>query len=90
MKLTFSHAGAIGADAAHRRIDLSSLPATHSDRSNKGFGIFLIVFSLIWGGAPAAIIISSLSSGEFEPAMFFLFLYPYSDLLMIFWFRSSC
>ncbi len=76
MKLTFTQTGIAGYEAANRRIDLSRLPAIHNDRSNKGAGIFLILFSLIWGGVPAAIIISSLSRGEFDPAMFFLFLFP--------------
>ncbi len=57
------------------RVDLSRIPATHVERSPKALGIFLIVFSLFWGGIPAAILIISLATGQFGPEMLLLLIF---------------
>lgn len=59
-----------------RRLDLSRLPATHYDRGSRGIGLFLVFFSLVWGGIPGAILVSQLMNGEFDPEMSFLLLFP--------------
>ncbi len=58
-----------------RHIDLSSLPITHEDKGNKVAGIFLILFSLLWGGIPTLILLAAVSDGDFEPAMLFLLIF---------------
>lgn len=62
--------------AAIRQIDLSSLPAVHHNSGSRFGGIFLILFSLFWGGIPGIIFISMVTSGEYESSMFFLLLFP--------------
>ncbi|MFO8029201.1 MAG: hypothetical protein R6U28_05030 [Cyclonatronaceae bacterium] len=62
---------------AARRLDLSRLPATHHDRGSRGIGIFLVLFSLVWGGIPGVIVVSQLMSGDFDPGMYFLLLFPF-------------
>ncbi len=39
-------------------------------------GVFLVIFALIRGGIPGLIFISIISSGEYDPAMLFILLFP--------------
>ena len=61
---------------AIRQLDLSSLPAVHHNSGSRAAGIFLILFSLFWGGIPGIIFIGLVTSGEFEPTMLFVLLFP--------------
>lgn len=58
-----------------KRIDLSHLPVTQTDRSTRGAGVFLVIFSCFWGGIPAAILIKSAASGTMEPGLLYLILF---------------
>jgi len=53
-------------------MDLSQLPATHTKKHSRVSGVLLILFSLLWGGIPAAALIYVLVSGQFEREMLFL------------------
>ena len=61
---------------AIRQLDLSSLPAVHHNSGSRFLGIFLILFSLVWGGIPGLIFIGLVTSGEFDPTMLFVLLFP--------------
>lgn len=54
-----------------KRIDLSSLPVTHVDKSSRLLGFFLMVFGLFWGAVPAMMLVSALSGGRFDGGMVF-------------------
>ncbi len=60
----------------NRKIDLASLPAVYQSRGSRGMGFFLVIFALIWGGIPGLIFIGMISSGEYDPAMLFILLFP--------------
>jgi hypothetical protein len=50
--------------------------------SGKTAGIILILFSLVWGGVPTVVLISSLCSGRVEPALFMLSIFSLIGLAM--------
>lgn len=58
-----------------KRMDLSSLPATHVDKGAKGLGIFLMIFALIWGGVPTAALIAAIASGKVDPGMYMVLIF---------------
>ena len=55
--------------------DINNLPATRVEKGSKGMGIFLIVFSLLWGGIPTVAGIASLMKGEFKPEMLIMLIF---------------
>jgi len=55
--------------------------AIHSRGSNFT-GIFLIVFSSVWGGLPTFILISIFNKGEFKPFHFFFFIFTITGVLL--------
>ena len=63
------------ASAFTRRLDVSALPATRVDKGSKGTGIFMMIFALVWGGVPTLMLIASIASGEFDPAMLFTLIF---------------
>lgn len=58
-----------------RQIDLSRLPAEHRETGFRGAGVFMIIFSLFWGGMPTFGLISSLLKGEMQPGLWFLLIF---------------
>lgn len=74
-----------------RRMDLTSLPATHVDKGSLLGGIFIIVFSLLWGGIPALILARSLVNGDFEPELLFLLIFVVLGMALLlagFWWMT--
>src|SRR3990172_10032397 len=67
----------LGSSAAAftRRLDVTALPATRVDKGAKGAGIFMMIFALVWGGVPTLMLIASIASGKFEPAMLFMLIF---------------
>jgi uncharacterized membrane protein len=57
------------------QINLDSLPVEHEEKGLRSVGIILAVFSLIWGGFPTVILITSLVQGKFEPGMLLILLF---------------
>ncbi len=58
-----------------KRMDLSSLPAEHTDRGSRFGGVFVLIFSMIWGGGPTVGILHFLAEGEFDPLMLFMLIF---------------
>ncbi len=61
--------------ASGRELDLSSLPVEHVEKRHRGVGVFLVIFSLLWGGFPTLFLIASILNGSFEPAMLFVLVF---------------
>lgn len=61
--------------ASTKQVDLSSLPVTVVNKQPRGTGIFLVLFSLFWGGLPTMGLITSAYSGSFKPEMIFMLLF---------------
>lgn len=80
MNFEWSHSGRSGSIL---KLDLSQLPATHTDSSRKAIGVFIILFSMIWGGIPLIILLTLMNSGDLDPAMFIMFLFPLIGLGML-------
>ncbi len=57
------------------RIDLDSLPAEKEIKGTKTLGCFMVGFATLWGGIPTAVLIGSLFSGKFEPAMLMILIF---------------
>ena len=62
--------GALG-----KRMDLSTMPAVHTERAPRSSGVFLLIFSLVWGGVPTAVLVGALVNGHFQPAMLLILLF---------------
>ena len=60
---------------ASRWVDLSRLPAEHRESGFRGAGLFLIIFSLFWGGMPTLMLIGAIQRGRMEPGLWFLLLF---------------
>ena len=59
-----------GKGKSNTNFDTSRQPIEiDSGKGSKGLGIFLIVFSLFWGGMPTFILVSSIFNGTFKPQM---------------------
>ncbi len=63
-------------DPLQFHMDVSRLPAERELRGGRSLGIFLVLFSAVWGGLPAIMLVVSLSKGGFEPAMAATLLFP--------------
>jgi hypothetical protein len=58
------------------KFDLTRLPAeAKNEKGSRFVGIFLMFFATFWGGMPTLMVIKSISSGEFEPEMFFVLIF---------------
>lgn len=58
------------------RIDLSSPPVEAHQTGSKVGALFLILFSLIWGGFPTVGLFSILGSGDAGPELFIFLIFP--------------
>jgi len=56
-------------------LDVRNLPNETEIKGSKGLGVFLIVFSLFWGGMPTFFLLQSILSETFEPGMLFILLF---------------
>ena len=73
------------ASAVSLKMDVSALPAVHQGSGSRGMGVFLVIFALIWGGVPGLILINMISSGEYDPAMLFIMLFPVIGIGILFY-----
>jgi len=58
-----------------KRMDLSSLPVEHTERLPRFAGVFLLLFSLVWGGGPTIGLVFAIMSGQFQPGMLLMLLF---------------
>lgn len=58
------------------RIDLSSPPVEAHQTGSKVGALFMILFSLIWGGFPTVGLFSMLGSGDAGPELFIFLIFP--------------
>ncbi len=61
--------------ACEKRMDVSSLPAEHTERGSRFAGFFVLVFSLFWGGGPTVGFLYMVAEGDFEPMMLFMLIF---------------
>lgn len=58
------------------KFDLSQLPAkAHGENAARIGGIFMMFFSLFWGGLPTIALITALATGNFKPEMLFMLIF---------------
>lgn len=69
-------------DAYTKQVNLSSLPSTTIEKQPKGGAIFMILFSLFWGGVPTMALVSSLTSNTAKPEMAFLLIFTIIGALL--------
>jgi len=65
------------------RFNLDTLPATRIDTGSRTIGIFLIAFSLLWGGFPTLAFIHGLRTGPFRPEMLFTLIFTVIGSLIL-------
>jgi hypothetical protein len=58
-----------GSTGSAFRMEFSGLPTTHVEKGSKIGGLFIVFFSLLWGGIPSLILLNALVQGTFEPMM---------------------
>ncbi len=56
-------------------LNLTTMPCRHELRGSRGLGVFLMIFSLLWGGMPTVMLLMMLQSGEFKPEMLFVLIF---------------
>lgn len=66
--------GNVGGSSA-TMINVDHLPVEHEDKGTKVLGVFLTLFSLVWGGVPTAALIGLTASGKFEPALLIMLVF---------------
>ncbi len=57
------------------RLDLGQLPVTHSVKGSKFTGIFVMLFSAVWGGIPTWILVANLLQGNIDALALFLLVF---------------
>lgn len=72
MKLDLALRGPVGTE----EIDVSRLPATVERTGSKFFGIFMVVFALVWGGFPLGGFMATWPQALDDPAMALMLLFP--------------
>ena len=50
-------------------LDVTNLPVKYPLRGNRGTGVFLMFFSLFWGGLPTVFLFRFIAQGNFHPLM---------------------
>ncbi len=65
----------LGGRGERWEMDLSTLPVERVQTGSRVFGVFIVVFALIWGGAPILGLVSELQAGRFgaETLLFLIF-----------------
>lgn len=63
-------------DQQQFHLEVSRLPAERELRGVRSLGVFLMLFSLVWGGVPAATLILALAKNGFSPAMMPALVFP--------------
>ncbi len=63
-------------DPQQFHMDVSRLPAEREWRGARSLGIFLMLFSLVWGGLPAAMLVLTLAREGFSPAIMPALVFP--------------
>jgi len=56
-------------------LDVTSLPVKAPLPGNRGVGVFLIVFSSVWGGLPTLFLFRCVAQGNFHPGMLLMLIF---------------
>lgn len=64
------------------KIDITTLPVTHTNKIPACAGIFSMIFGLIFAGGPGLFFITSILSGEFELEMLFILIFVFAGISM--------
>lgn len=67
-----------------KKIDLQNLPAVHEDKGARTLGVFMMLFSSVWGGFPTLMLIRMFSSGSFKPEMLFMLVFTVIGTVLFF------
>ncbi len=65
-----------------KKVDVADLPAAYVETSPRCLGIFLILFSLFWGGIPVAALLYAVITGRLEAGMLFLLIFAVTGLAL--------
>lgn len=68
--------------AQDTELDVRRLPVEKDLKGSKGLGIFLILFSSVWGGVPSFILLKSILDGDFEAGMLFMIVFSMAGLAL--------
>ena len=66
----------LGGHGKRWELDLSAVPVERVQSGGRAFGVFLIVFALIWGGAPVFGLVSELQAGRYGPEILLFLIFP--------------
>lgn len=66
----------MGIKWGNKHIDTAAVPLEWDDaKGSIGAGVFLLIFSLLWGGMPTALLIGSIVQGNFKPDILFTLIF---------------
>ncbi len=69
-------------DIHNVQFDLNRFPATRIERGIPGLGVFLLIFSLFWGGIPTIVMLVNVFSDEFNPMILCLLFFTLLGALL--------